>query len=70
VYLIICESQWPVEAIAHDHPSALQSAAEKAQELRKKDTTTRVLRIPVRDAVEMEIVPKQIIQASLKERSE
>jgi len=71
VYLVTLESEWPVSAIAHDHPSAPERVAKEAARRTSRDnprSRARIWRVPVANAVEMEVLPGQVIEPSLIER--
>ena len=72
VYLITASSEWPVSAIADDHPTTPRRvAAEVERRMQSGNCPTidyiHVWRVPVRDAVEMKLVPEERIPASLRE---
>lgn len=72
VYLITVGGEWPVSAIAGDHPSAPERIAQEIDRRRKSAVhgisadRFHVWRVPVRDAVEMDVLPRQVVPPSLK----
>lgn len=72
VYLITVDGEWPVSAIADDHPT---TAERVTKEVTRRTTgqnvqarsRAHVWRVPVSDAVEMKLIPAQAIPAALEE---
>lgn len=69
VYLVTVEGEWPVTAIAGDHPSAIDRVADAVK--RRADNAhgftadVRVWRVPVTEAVQMKLTPATVLPASL-----
>lgn len=71
VYLVTVDGEWPVTAIAADHPSLpdrLQQIVEKrvSEGPQRNVNSVHVWRVPVIQCVEVELVPKQILPAQIK----
>jgi hypothetical protein len=72
IYLITVETQWMVSAIAGDHPNTPERVVAEVE--RRSGTApgsdarggTHVWRVPVAGAVEMDIVPGEVIKPSLR----
>jgi len=73
VYLVTVDSEWPVSAIAGDHPST-PDLVEREVERRCQSANVphrsyvHVWRVPVENAVEMELLPSATVRPSLRER--
>ena len=73
VYLITVKSEWPVSAIADDH-STTPERVEREVERRCRSANVphrsyvHVWRVPVKDAVEMELMPRAEVKPSLRVR--
>jgi hypothetical protein len=75
VYLITVDGEWPVSARAGDHPTtpgALADEVKRRTTGRNVQATDRahIWRVPVKNAVEMEIIPEQKIPASMQEKTD
>lgn len=73
VYLITTSREWPVSAIAGNPPGVadwvaaeVRRRAQSANVLHEREV--RVWRVPVRDAVEMELLPAEVVKATLREK--
>jgi hypothetical protein len=72
VYLITVDGEWPVTAVAADHPS-LPDRIERAVQSRVANGPQRdirkvhVWRVPVMQATEVELVPAKVLPASISE---
>jgi hypothetical protein len=72
VCLVMVEGEWPVSAIADDHPSMAERI--EAEVWRRTGGASpprstahaHVWRVRVADAVEMELLPAQIVKPSLR----
>ncbi len=73
VYLVTVDNEWPVSAIAGDHPSVIDWVA---AEVKRREASANaaypqmvhVWRVPVADAVEVEISQPAVVPASMKVR--
>lgn len=73
VYLVTVEDEWPVSAIAGDHPTTPDRIEREVErrttgQHRQARERARVWRVPVKDAVEMELLPRAEIKPSLREK--
>jgi hypothetical protein len=72
VYLVMVEGEWPVSAIADDHPSMPERVADEVQRRTsgsnppRSTTHAHVWRVRVADAVEMDLLPAQTVKPSLR----
>jgi len=71
IYLVTVEGEWPVTAIAGDHPSVIDHVASAVKRRTDNaagfaDARVHVWRVPVTGAVEMELTPPQVLPASVK----
>lgn len=75
VYLITVSSEWPVSAIADDHPATADRVEDEVKRRMESGNVpnrsyVKVWRVPVRDAVEMDLMPAATVRASLREKSQ
>lgn len=73
VYLITVSSEWPVSAIADDHPTtAGRVEDEVARRMKSGNVPNRsyvkVWRVPVKDATEVELMPSAVVRPGLREK--
>jgi hypothetical protein len=73
VYLITVSSEWPVSAIADDHPTTAERVETEVERRMKSGNIpdrsyVKVWRVPVRDAVEMDLMPAAVVRPSLREK--
>jgi hypothetical protein len=71
VYLIKADGEWPVSAIADDHPATPETIDREVQRRRQSANVglygrVRIWRVPVAGAVEMDLVPAQTVKPSLR----
>ena len=74
VYLIWTAAEWPVDAVAGDHPLTAQWVAERVQKRVASPNVinaadVRVWRVRVTEPVEMELTPETVTPPSLREVS-
>jgi hypothetical protein len=74
VYLVTVEGEWPVSAIADDHPSTTERVEDEVRRRTsgaqppRSTTHAHVWRVRAADAVEMELIPAQTVKPSLRVR--
>lgn len=70
IYLVTVEGEWPVTAIAGDHPGVIDHVAAAVKRRTENasgfSASVRVWRVPVTGAAEMELTPPQMLPASVK----
>lgn len=71
VYLITIEGEWPVSAVAGDHPSTADLIGAEIKRRTsgqnpRSTTHARIWRIPVTEATELRLVPERRVQATLE----
>lgn len=72
VYLVSAEGEWPVDAIAHDHPSAPERVEAEVKRRQEGDRMRRihVWRIPVTGLVELELIEARTVEAELRVKTD
>lgn len=72
VYLITVNGEWPVSAIAADHPSLPDRIHREIQRRvltgpQRRINSVHVWRVPVMQATEVQLVPEKTIPAELRD---
>jgi hypothetical protein len=73
IYLVTVDSEWPVSAIADDHPSTAERVEREVERRCQSGNVphrsyVHVWRVPVAGAVEVELLPSAVVRPSLRER--
>jgi hypothetical protein len=75
VYLVTVDGEWPVSAIADDHPSIAEIVESEVErrvgtigDLNYRRRRVHVWKARLVDAVEVDLMPATTVRASLRER--
>lgn len=74
VYLITVDGEWPVTAIADDHPSTADAVASHVERRKQSSNVTHnsqihVWKVPVTNAREVDLLPAAVVRPQLRERA-
>ena len=75
VYLVTVDSEWPVSAIADDHPGTAERVAREVERRSQSGNVWRpglvhVWKARLADACEVDLLPSVMTRPSLRERTE